>query len=303
MKYILPFVLLGLLSGCASDLRPDSFPAAQLSNYPSAEFYACGKRFLGLGYCELKSGQNISDLGFAVQGLYKGRIRVFSEALPTDVVFAYEGSKKIPVDLRGYPKRPIVLGIAISPSFPAENENAVEIFGAYAFLLINIVEEGETYEFHKTLRPVGIEQSIEVPTLGASLLGVFSDECGVDEEIQITESSYKLKLSSLIDIEDQGSCIFYMGTDRGKLSTWMSWRYASDFRPLGTPTVKFIDDELLVEAESSVTLITTPKEYVIDHKAEFDLDPNQPTVLRLFTVKGRTLVGEYEPSRGWKWMK
>lgn len=301
---LIPFLLLGLLlSGCGKNLRPDRFPPATLSNYPSAEFYACGERWVGLGYCELQAGDSVSSLEFSIQGLYKGRIRIFSEALPADVIFSYDGSKKIPVDLRGRPTQPIVLGMAISPSFPAGNDKAVEVYGAFAFLLINVVQPEETSNFYKSLQPAGIDQTIRVPVTGASDLGVFSQECGVEQEFIVNADPYPLKLSSLIGIEDQGSCIFYIGTELSQMSVWMSWRYASDFKPLAIPSLEVKGKKLHVEAETGVTLIAKDTAYVVNNKGKFDWSSNKPSVLRLFTVKGRTLVGEYQPGEGWTWKR
>lgn len=291
-----------IVSGCGAKLRPDRFPPAAFSGYPSAEFYACGERWLGLGYCEIEKGRSVEEIEFAIQGFYKGRIRIFSEALPADVIFSYEGSKRIPIDLRGTPNAPIVLGIAVNPEYPGENENAVELFGTIGWLLINVTEPGEVFTFHRTLRPVSTDQLIRVDSSGASSHFVVSDECGVEREILASGAETEIRLSGLgVSTQMIGSCILFIASNVPSFDVWLSWRYAQDFRPLAIPSIKVEKRKLHVDAESGVTIVALDSKVEVDHKGKFDWDGSKSHVLRLLTVKGRTLVGEYEPGKGWSW--
>lgn len=290
------------MSGCGAQLRPDRFPAAVLSNYPSAEFYACGERWLGIGYCEIEAGHSVEEVGFAVQGFYRGRIRIFSEALPSDVTFRYSSSRRVEIPLSGAPRETIVIGMAVNPEYPAEQDAMIDLYGTVGWLIVNVIRPGEEFTFSRTRLPTSVNQFTMMPTEGARELMAVSEECQIEEVLPVSGPETRVWLTSLTsNTRSLGSCLVFLATDTGRMKVWASWRYAEGFRPLAIPDVEVNGGKIKVRGETGVTIVALDSHVVVNREGEFGWDPSKSHILRLLTVKGRTLVGEYEPGEGWTW--
>lgn len=294
-----PFAFLALallLASCAGRLRPDPSPAAALSNYPSAEFYACGRHFVGLGYCELPVGTPINSIAFAVQGYHAGRIRVFSAALPIDVSLRYAGTKRVPITLPGIPRASVALGFTVNPEFPDEESQGVEVYGTMGWLLVKVALPGEAWTFSETRSPVGSDAVVRIPSAGASSAIVISPECGVDRTVPIAGEELELRLGDLVDASEMGRCIFQVGLlGTGRFHAWLAWRYAPEFIPLASPALDRGNDSVRVTADATVSALILDDEMRVDREAKFKIDWARPHVLRAVTVKGRSAVGVWNP--------
>lgn len=301
----LKFVLFALLlSGCTgAKVRPDPSEAAMPRNYPTLEFYACGQHFVGLGRCLIPEGQDASSVALAIQGYYAGQIRVFSETLAVDYSFAYRGTEKFQVPLSGSPDPSALVGFVMSPTYPGQFEEPIDVHPVIGFLLIEVQRPGERWDWSMTKTPAGTDAFLDLDTRGADEIFVVSPECGVDKSIPVTEETTRVRLSSLVLTAFPGRCIFrFVILDH--LVTWMSWRYQESFRPLAVPALEIRGEKLRVTGAPEVSVISMDEEWYIDNSAKFHWDPASPHILRLLTVKGRIAVGTYSPeTKGWVWKR
>lgn len=297
-----------VLVGCVKSIRPDPVTASLVANYPSAEFYACGQRFVGIGFCEIPAGTDVSSVAFAIQGYYRGRVRVVSEALPADVILSYNGSDPVKPGLTGIPLEDIVLQFIINPEYPGERGSGIPVFGAVGFLQIKVRYPGESWFSHITRTPLDTSPVLNVDTAGAENLFVISEACQVEEVIDVRGLDvYDLDLSGLVDVAVKGRCIFTIGVEGPgiqRFGSWLSWRYAKDYRPLAVPAVAVTDGKLSVVGEPGVSFISLDDKWIVDRVASFDFDEEKEHVLRLLTVKGRVIIGAWTPAeRSWTWKR
>ena len=288
-----------LMSGCSGvKLNKDPSKPSITSNYPTAEFYACGGHFVGLGICDLSVGEDISSLDLSVQGYYQGRIRVFSEALPADITLNYDGLKNIPIDLTGKPKQPVLIGITHTPRFPNEENQAIEIYGVIGFLWVNVVYPGESWHHYTSKSVEGINDLVEIDVREANRLELISEGCQIDETIDVSQRDYyTVSLFNIVDDLSIGQCVIdiaIIGT-RDRFLTWLSWRYDRNYRPIAIPSWKLSGQEISFKAEKHVSIISVDDEWVIGNEADFDFYRMTPHAVRLLTVKGRLIVGLWRP--------
>jgi hypothetical protein len=300
--------ILFLIASCGPDrLKPDPAEPSLPRNYPSAEFYACGKHFVGLGRCSIHPGQDISEVALAVQGYHQGSVRAFSEALQMDFGYSYVGTSRYSIPLQGTIQEPVIVGVVVSPSYPGQTSDPIEVHPVMGFLLIDVERPGEDWSWQATKTPAGTDASIDLDAHGADQLFVTAPECGVKESIELAAESYRLQLSSLIDTARPGRCVFHMtllGPEVVRYWTWMSWRYSDLYRPLALPALKTQDGSIEVTPEAGVAVIALDGIWSLRAPAKFKFDESKPHTLRLLTVKGRVLVGEYDPmERNWEWKK
>lgn len=292
-------------SSCGKDVNPDHGEPALQSNYPSAEFYACGQRFVGLGQCRLEIGKDISDIKLRIQTFYKGRIRVFSEALPADVSIEYSGEMRLDPHLHGKPEESVLIGFVINPEYPGERDQVISVHGAIGFLAVNVARPGDEIEFHATKAPMGSGGFIDVDVSDAEALIVVSPSCGIDKAIDVRGLHlFRLELRDYIDVNAMRRCIIDMAVigERSRLVNWLAWVYSDSFTPLSIPHVSVRDREIEIKAESSVAVLSVDSVWKVGNEAQFDFDESKAHVVRAMTVKGRLVVGEWIPEkRGFKW--
>lgn len=305
MKKLLLIVCVIFLGCGGAKIRPDQSIPSISANYPSAEFYACGKRHVGIGTCMVNEGDEFSDLGFLIQGFYKGRIRVRSQTLPADVSLVYEGSRRINPGLAGPVMKDLVVQFVINPELPNEDRNDIEIHGAMGFLYVKAKKPGEEWDQVVTRTPTRTNAVRYFDTTLAEEVYVEAAECGVSKRFNVAGiDQFELLLSDLVDTASRGRCAFQiavLGPAQRELISWVSFRYLNEYRALSEPAVEIDGDEIEIHGEEGVTVVAVDDKYKIDKEADFDWDPSTCHVIRLATVKGRLIVGTQCPGGQLKW--
>ena len=93
--FFISLLSLFAFASCGKNLKPDAVISATEANRPTAEFYACGQHFVGLGICSIGSGVELSQLAISIQTYYQGSVRIVSTCKPDSSLpdtFSYLGN-------------------------------------------------------------------------------------------------------------------------------------------------------------------------------------------------------------------
>ena len=283
-----------LLAGCAGKLKPDSVPGAMASHYPTAEFTACGTRFVGLGICPAYQGGVLE-----VQGYYKGTIQIDSERCNIHIKTRYENSQSVKVALAN---TSCVVDFVVSPEYPNDAKSGIVIESLKGRLYWKSLPQGAAYFSQSTKVKEGLNASFSFPADEPVKLSFRG--CGItyDEEKEPENGKITVMLRDIVFMDMPMDCILEGAAIGSKVTrlTWQVWSYDSAFTPLAVPSAEVKNKKLTVKAEGPVSVLSLDDQYVIDNQTTFKFDPSKPHVLRLITTGGRLLIGEWSGSWTWK---
>ena len=319
---ILLFVILSLpiLTGCAGKLlKEDPVIPSVKANYPTLEFRACGELYHGVGTCYLSQGQNHDSVNLKIQGYYRGTGRVYSSNCQIEQTFTYGENELISVKLPQLePGRSCLVSMVLSPEFPPEWRSGISVYSLKGLLAIRIQKGQErwggflrklTGEFKSQVDiPIGdVYQSARVVARG----------CGIDydKQVPLDKGFLHLQLHEVVSYK-LGDCILegaVLTTDSDRTFTGLVTQYATTlpadpewqqygFIPLAIPKITVSESTLEVIGQDQVSVVSLNSKYEINSKAKFKFDPSKINVVRLITVKGRTVLGVWDPkTQSFKW--
>jgi hypothetical protein len=206
-----------------------------------------------------------------------------------------------------------LVDILVSPTYPEKmNSGAERTYEFKGQLFIKVIDPNARWQGYSTKLRSDTDEQVAVdagrPSGKARLLFRGCDST-FDRELPIEDGLVK---SSFKDVVPPGTstahCLlegFIRGTEQGATPTrvsWNVWRYPKEFLPLPLPSIKSPKfGEVVVEGDPSVSVISLDGVYKVNYKAEFKFDPATAHTMRLFTVKGRSVLCEYSPEtlEGW----
>lgn len=333
MRYILLFVYLALMvffmvfnAGCASSKKLNHDPniPAVAVGYPSVEFQACGNLYNGLGTCYLRKDQNLSLVNLKIQGYYKGTGRVYSAECEVDESFTYTNHELVKVKLPDQlVKSSCIFNIILSPEYPKASESELEVYPLVGALVLRSawadhIWRGEVRKVTGNWRSV-LGLPLWSPE-NKAIVAVYG--CGIDYEqsLQVFDGLLEVPLEQAVLKTNKGLCIA-----EGMAVTGALWNYVftvpiaqyatslpdvlrwegMGFTPLSVPSIKVSGSNLSVASEESVSVIGLNTEFVLGNKALFmNFKTGEKNTIRFVTVKGRTIIGEWEPLfQRFKWIQ
>jgi hypothetical protein len=308
-KSLLGCVLLVLATACCTGrIKEDQSKSAIDANYMTAEMLACGERYFGLGVCYAPYG---GEIKFSVQGVYKGQMRVVSTGCAVDETFTYAENELVTLSYRMQNRR-CLFGITMTPDFPRSIKGSTVIYGLRGLIAFR-AEEGDTYfaDYLQTVedRPSAV---LEVPVASKDPVQVTLGGCGQPiSRLEATPANgiISLQLKDYVNLSNVDVCVLdgYVLSEEDDITvTGLYTRFSSDFSPLAIPEVVMDpkSKRLTVNAPPSTGVVALDSRIEIEAKACFkDFDSTVPHVLRLYTSKGRSVIGEWNPQEGeWIWM-
>lgn len=298
---ILLLVLLVLGSGCGKTLRPDPAPPAYESNYPTAEFHAGGRRWVGLGEVQLEPNRPYNEVDLKIQGYGDGVIVVDSSSCSVQLSFSYKDNELVRIPLLGFGQEDCLIDFLVQPRYPSEWSNGVEVHAFKGRLRVRVLSE-PWLGFHTVLQE-GADGFILIAET-EPVFAIFRG-CGSQYERDLVPQDGHVK----IWVSELGMRTF---TERctleGKVGdTWVSWQvwfHKPEFAKLPAPSIQMSEDQIKIKADPAVSIVSLDQKYSISSSAKFDFNPSQPHILRILTVKGRSWIAEWIPSRRvWQWIK
>jgi hypothetical protein len=301
-------LLISLVAGCSgSSLHPDALPASIESNYPTAEFSACGKHFQGKGMCVLPRGASLSEIGLSLQTYYNGTVAVDSPDCSYSDYFAYTGSQSVPLNLPGSVDHSCTIGFTVSPEYPSQHSQPIVIHSFRGYLRVRVVDPGSKWlgfssriregEFQKATLPLNGTQRVVLRGCGLSVDQQMSGEGSV--ELDLAALGFKSEVKRC-DIE--GIVVGATPAD-DVLFSWMILVYSKDYLPLPRPVVSWNGQWLNIAADANVSVVTANQLAIIGRNAGFKISSANPITVRALTVGGRSAVGDWDPTtKTWNWV-
>lgn len=321
-RLILAILALALVGCGHNTLREDPVIPAVKANYPTLEFEACGSLWHGVGICYLEAGKNPTSVRFKVQGYYKGTIRIFSAACNLDKTLTYANNELFDVPIPELePNRNCLITAVMSPEYPKEARQEVAVYSLKGLLAIRIQsgEEVWTGAARKLSGQWRSQIDLEIGAYSQARLAIRG--CGVayDQNRPIEQGRLHFELSEAVLRVSRGECIAdgvaLIPRVVDHTLTVLVAQYATSlpgdpewgdygFSPLAIPVVSLDGSSLKVEATDYVSILSLNGEYEMDYKASFKFDRTKRNILRAITVKGRSVLGVWNPEKQeWTWMQ
>lgn len=320
------FFFVGLILnaiGCASaKLVDDPVIPAATAGYPTLEFQACGNTFHGQGTCYIREGSPFNSIDLKIQGYFSGTGRVVSQACNLDRTFTYKDSELIKIHLpNSEPTRPCVLNMTLSPEYPKEWRSGIEVYSLIGVLAVRLQDGLEEWTGH-TRKLTGNWKSNLHLTLGPKIpdTQVVILGCGPEfnKYIKAPDGDLYIPLEEAA-LKKPGQCVAEGVAMNGEMpdqtfSALIS-QYATQlpndpkwkqygFGPLPIPVIQFFGNDIVVTGSDQVSVVGVDDDLRITNKGRFKFDQRREHIVRLITVKGRSVVGVWIPRvKEFQWMQ
>lgn len=299
---IVAFMLLAG-QGCAHKVSLDPSPSAAEANYPTAEFRAQDQLFHGLGEVALKKGEDLSKVKLEVQGYFEGTIRIDSGFCHIKKTLTYAGTSLVEVALSGPAKESCVIDIVVTTVYPRVYDENTLVYDLKGQLFVKVLTDEKPFHLGSSKVQAGLDTNLYVPveSQGGSVQAIFRG-CGskYDDMVPVNDGEAMISARALAGPERFDRCIYegFLDMLSGiKRVSWSVWTYDRSFSPLPLPRLDFHGSILRVQADRAVAAIILDEDFELSHKALFRLDPDEEHVLRLLTVKGRSVVCQWLTQR------
>lgn len=307
LGFALTVVVMISLTGCSSAklVQDPSIPAIK-ANYPTAEMQACGKRWHGLGTCALKKGEPLQTVNFQVQGYYRGTITVESKTCQVSQTVSYENNALVPFSIPGLAAQSCTLSVTVSPEYPKRKDETVVVYSFRGHVHVR-VHDGNLWQGFTGKVAGQWQRTLKVKAGGQGKVRVMADGCDVkyDQQLDLISGVLDFPLHDAVLRGTPKYCVLSGAVLDPQyedfLFTAFVAQYDSSFAPLAIPALQVDGDKLHVTAENAVSVVAFDEEFIIGQGGKFKWDQNKVHIIRLLTTAGRSVIGEYTPSGGWKW--
>jgi hypothetical protein len=274
------------------------------AGYDSAEIHVGGKIFNGLAMISIEEGQDLSKLGAEIQTFYAGTISMESRDCGITVSpQRYSGSEAVVIPISGPASHNCLITATVSPEYPHQGSQAIQVFSFRAYLAIRVLKHGESW--------VGLEKKVSgdfsspvTLDVGGSgpVRAVFSG-CGTsfDKSLPLSDGKLTVELNQLV--KQQGHCVLegvVISPDyQDLLVNILVSNYDPKFIPLSAPMVQIQNGDVLVTGDPSVSVIALDQKLKMNDHGKFKFDPTAHHVVRMLTVKGRSVISIWD-TKEWR---
>lgn len=304
--YLSAFVLASLV-GCANKLRPDSSSLSAIdANFPAAEFEACGKLWHGLGVCAIEEGRPLEDLGFKIQGYYQGSVRVDSADCSVDGVYSYNDNSKIENIVSGSASKSCVITFTVSPEYPKQDKQDLVVSGFRGHLRIKVVKPKTATALYVFRQPQTFKKMWKINVHEKNPVMFYTRGCGNSTDIELTpdkDGFIEYPLEKILSGKMQ-TCVIEAVVQskiyKDLVISALVSSYADVFTPLPIPVLDFKQGKLTlgIDADPATSVLSVGNEYKFGYQETFKLPDSEKKIVRVLTVKGRSVLGIFDPSTG-----
>lgn len=307
----LPFVFILIMistSCCTGHLNDDPSQPAISANYMTAELITCGKRSLGTATCGARLGDEVE---LKVQGIYQGEMRAVSTACNLDKSLSYSMNELVSFKFPLINKRCLVT-VTVFPDYPISMRNDVVVYGLRGVVAFRSQEGTDFYMHTQQTGDTTIHQTLRVPVKAQDKATVVLGGCGMptsQKTLDVIQGAVSIPLQDYINLESANSCIldgFLLTGEDDITFLGLYSKFAATFSPLPIPELLAdpIKETLAVRALKNVSLIVLDDRVTVASAVKLKkVNFGIAHILRLYTSKGRSLIGEWDPQKGeWSWM-
>jgi hypothetical protein len=294
-------LILFLLFGCGGRLVRDASLSAFEANFPTAEFRACGDIHHGLAVCMLEKG---IDPGLKIQGFHDGAIKISSPncEIVGPKTFRYEDSSLVSVRLKDQNKS-CFIQFVILPEYDTQTDSPIDVYNIKGMIYVRRVSKSsQSFSQAHHIRQFR-NRNLSINVGGAEeqarliLLGCDSE---FDSQIKIVNGKIVIKTDDFVSSREIKSCIvngaIITKTRKIRLTFLLNF-YDEKYQRLAIPTVSFTKTKIKVKFSPSVSIIALNKKYKIKRESSFKFHKESFNILRGITVKGRTVIGIWYPTK------
>lgn len=270
------------------------------SNYPTAEFYACGAHWHGLGTCLVERGRPIDSIDLSIQGYAQGAMRVVSESCGLDDTFRYSSSQRVNYSIPGLAQKSCLLTIVVLPEFSGEETAGVPIRSFKGSLWVRVTDPDEQVAVYRSALQVNSDTkiSINAPAELTTAHAIFRGcDTQFEQDVPVVDGKLSIALSQIFsDLSEIRRCVLAGRIDLPTNSfyvSWMVWTYGEKYSPLSIPFVSLSSKSLRVTADKNVTVIWLDNDFRYSNDTSFKFDQSKPHTLRVLTTGGRSVIGDW----------
>jgi len=244
---------------------------------------------------------------FQVQGYYEGRVRVESTACGMDKAIQYKDSALLTFSVKV--TRDCLFAITITPIYPPQPHQEIVVWPIIGFVAVKALDKGEAWA--GTTRKTSNWSATNnwmVKSGDTQPVRVQLNGCGnYDKQITPVNGVLTMNLKDAWTGWAQDICVLdgvaISPVFQNLFLNVLGTGYNPRFYPLPLPKITYDDENRIwITADPAVSLISLDRQYEFSTHAAFWFDSTKPHILRLLTVKGRTVFGTYHPSgRKWTW--
>lgn len=306
------FLVLLLAVGCTT-LKQDPIPVdTQNAGYPSAEIVVNNTIYNGVAVARIPQGNPLNSLGLKIQGYFSGKLRVTSTDCKVDVNQEYQDSALIPISIPGKAVRDCVFQVSITPVYPHQSNSEVIVSPLTGWFYLRVMAPGES--FSSAVRKLSGEwrSDWQLPVAFTLPVRVIAKGCGFDQEKVISPGANNrvaIHLEDFVLLRTREVCVLRATVYSQEYSTPLELgaliaQYDKSFNPLGNPALSYKNGKIRVVGQEGVAIVSLGSTALYTNDGSFDFVPNKMNVLRLYTVKGRILIGEWSvASQEWTWKR
>ena len=313
MNRLLICLLALAVTGC-STLRVDPVAVSAIeANYPTAEFRACNKLWHGLGVCSVRKGELYSKIDLKIQGYFSGVVVIDSKDCGIEIRKEYSNSELISFQLPGIANRNCELTMTITPKYPDQDDHNIQVHNFRGHLAIRVLEHGRSWEWRtqKVTGNFSSEMNIRyAPLVSAKVVAGGCDREEIYNQVHYLDDEYfSFNLNEMIPVTEKPKVCVLEGFLSSEIVRDLDFnilvaKYDKRFTQLPIPKIEMDDDEITIVADEAVSVISMDDQYEIGHEVEFDFDKTKKHVIRLLTMKGRSIIGLWIPGNGgWEWVQ
>jgi len=297
-----------LLAGCAGKLVRDPVIPAIDANYMAVEFSSQGLYSHGLGITYALDG-NFPDI--EIQGYNEGTIKVTSERCKVDATYNYTDNRRQRIEVENADGRSCLFTSVVSPIYSLSQAGDIKVFSFKGhFYVKNLKPEDRDIWSGYTARPrAGRDYSLVVKTK-FDRPTVILRGCGLryQKDYDAKGGKVTLKLHEIIPKWDKTKTCVVQGLleERGQdeLVTILISSFSPDYPDLPRAELEVDEDEVEVRASENISIISVNDRFKVDQEHKFKFNPEGDNILRLLTVKGRSLLAVWnKEKKRWEWIQ
>lgn len=257
--------------------------------------------------CRIAPEQSYGDLKISVQGYYQGVVQIESDACGVSIVRRYENNELVSVPTPPRAQTNCLFTFQVFPDYP--NNSGVVVSGFRGHLWVRMLPKDQAWVPHVLKKKGYWTHNLSFFSGGVGPVQVTALGCGNDyfRPLPLTNGYLKFPVHEAVN-PVMARCILeglIVNPEYKNLQfSIIIAQYSTLFAPLPLPVVKVVGKELQVTGDASTGVIALDEFYSMGKDAKFSFDPTKTHVLRLLTAKGRSVLGEYNPSsKSWRWQQ
>lgn len=309
--YFLTFLLISACLISCQPIRLDPIVIGAIdAGYPTLEFEACGKLWLGMGVCRIAPGQSYSSLNINLQGYYQGTVQIQSEACNVSILRRYVQNELISVPTPSTATTDCLFTFQIFPEYPHEANTSISVSGFKGMLWVRMIPKAQAWKPALVRHSGHWVQNLSLYSGGTGPVKVTAVGCNRDlasGPFLLSNGYLNFPLQNYVSPMDSECVLEGLVINpqfKNLLFSVLVAQYSVSFAPLPIPVATVSNGFLEVNADPAVSVISLDDDYKINNKTSFQFDASQPHILRTLTTKGRSVLGQWNPKKGtWSWLQ